>query len=205
MKLFKEDPKVNDKASLPCTEIKFVDRDFTDDTKPTYIVYSYNLDIENINYNSIADGVILSMLQEEQTGEAVNQVGVNRRRKRAVPHCKVNDLIVPGSSIHKEMVGSTAEEFIVVHPPSYNAGICGGSCDVSIIPSTDSGHHAPFVYLLLEQQAFRETHGYTFQRCCAPVKYSPETIFSTSDGAAQINVLNDLKIARCECLDIIVL
>ena len=202
MKLFKDVPDVNGKTNLPCNEIEFIDRGFTDDTKPTYIVYSYNLDIVNINYNDIADEVILEFLSAEAGTEAPT-----RRRKRdastAVRHCEVNELIVPGRSIYKNMIGSNAESFEVTYPTSYNAGICGGSCVVSTIPSTDSGHHAPFVYLLLEQQAFKERHGYTFKRCCAPVKYSPLTVVSTNDKAVQINVIEKLKIAKCECLDII--
>lgn len=197
----------------------FVDQDFTDETKPAYIVYSYNLDIENINYNDIVDATIADMYAEDSTAEpAVAQVGGNRRRKRAAkgpvggnrlhkrstPHCRVNDLFVSGSSIYREMLGVVVRgDFQVLHPTTYNAGICGGSCSTTVLPSTLSGHHAPFVHLLLQQASFQSMHGYNFERCCAPVQYKPMSVLTNSEAGVQISTIPNLQIQKCECLDII--
>lgn len=185
---------------------------------PIFIVYSYNPKIEKINYQDIANGVIENMLLQDAEDSAPTQAPTraptqapapavsaagSNRRKREIPNCQVNDLIVDGSSIFNLMVGSTASNFRVGAPTSYNAGICGGSCENVLIPDSLTSNHAPFVYLLVEQQAFKQKHQYTFERCCAPVKYGPLTVFSYSDGSASINVIEDLIIKECECLDII--
>lgn len=205
VKVYKTVPDLDSKNAMPCTSIKFVDRDFTEETKPVYIVYSYNHEIENINYNDIANEVIENILTTDGDSAAVSQTGPSRRRKRQIQHnCKVNEMRVNKDNIYNKMVGSVSQDFEVVVPLSYNAGICGGACDTSLIPDGSPSNHAPFVYLLIEQKKFRDLHGYSFQRCCAPVKYGPLTVFSTSDGSHQINTIDNMIVKQCQCLDIIV-
>lgn len=192
------------KQMTSCIDVKFININYSDDTVPIFVVYSYNPVIENINYNEIADEVIEKMMSEEAAGGSVSVGGVQgQRRKRQVSTCQVNELIVGGEKILNRMVGSRAADFSVLFPEVYNAGICGGSCKTTLLPDKSDTNHAPFVYLLLEQPSFKEKFSYSFSRCCAPVRYGPLQVFSMSDGSSNINTIEDMRIEECECLDII--
>lgn len=190
------------KNPLSCNSAKFVNRDYSDLTEPIFMVYSYNPEIDNINYSEIADELIENILSASDGAAPAVSVNSAQRRKRQTPTCKVNELQVSGSSIFNKMVGSTASDFSVLIPQDYNAGICGGSCETKLIPYHTS-KHAPFIFLLLEQSSFKEKHSYTFTRCCAPVKYGPLQVFSISNGSTNIFTIEDMIIEKCQCLDII--
>lgn len=203
IRVYKDGPDLGDKIPMPCKAIKFVNKDYNDDTEPIFIVYSYNPKIEKINYQNIADTVIENIILAEESPQSPAIDTAGKRRKREVPTCQVNNLLVDSRYIFNQMVGSTASDFSVRAPSYYNAGICGGSCKNVLIPNSMTSNHAPFVYLLVEQPSFQAQHGYTFKRCCAPVRYGPLTVFSVADGTASINVIENLMIKECECLDII--
>lgn len=182
---------------------KFKNQDYNDKTTPIFIVYTYNQNIENINYKQIAENTI-SKMQQTLTNN-VEPVG-QRKKRQLTNYCQVNEFIINGSSIFSGMVGSTAPDFNVIHPSDYNAGICGGYCSTSQFPDRSPTNHAHFMHVLLEQkkQVFRDRHNYNFQRCCAPVKYAPLSVFTFSYGSVNINTIKNLLVEECECLDIIV-
>jgi hypothetical protein len=178
--------------------VKFVDINFTDDTKPTFMIYSYTE--QKINYNDIADEVIANLNNAEKPALE------KQRQKREfvpVPTCQVNDLIITRDIISHSMVGATFHpNFEVIFPEEFNAGICGGRCDTASSPERVSDH-APFVFLLLEQNSFRARHEHKFTRCCTPFEHRPLDILFATAGSNQIKTLHNMTITGCHCLDIV--
>lgn len=118
----------------------------------------------------------------------------------SIPTCQVNELMVQGNKIYNSMIG-VEEDVTIILPQEYNAGICGGTCRQE---APQSSHHSTLIFLLLGEAAFGETHSYEIKQCCSPVKYKGlNVLFRTENGGSVINVINDMVIEECECLDIV--
>jgi hypothetical protein len=196
IKVFRNVMEVREQESLSCNAVMFTSTEY--ENKPTFIVYSYNEDITKISYKDVTGDVIAGLTERElTTGSTASE---SRRKRETTPICHVNELLVPSDLITNQMVGSSPNNFTVIFPDSYNAGICGGSCKTSLGPINTK--HAEYVYILLEQVRF--TYRYNFKRCCAPIRYGPLDILSRSDGDYKISTIRNMKVKKCECLDIVV-
>lgn len=180
--------------------MKFIFKDYTEVDKPLFIVYTYDPKIDNISYRRTLD----SMMQQTQVQQTTDDSNSKRRKRNIPPVCKVNPLTVPGSAIYDNMVGVDSDQFLVVNPVDYNAGICGGSCDHEHPDDTEV--HNRFIFLLIGQDVhknnFLDTHNYNgFKQCCSPIDYAPLQVLFT-DGTSELNIhiVADMRVTRCECL-----
>lgn len=214
IKLFKDISQFNANLSTECInpEVKFVNKNDNETTIPLLIVYSYDPKMDNINYKQLADRTI-SKIAEPATSATAVQMGRRRRRSTTTQSCGFHPLMIQGSDIYDGIVGVTASDFRVSYPQNYNAGICGGTCSNSI-PSGSSSNHAPFIHLLLRNQAFKDKHindyysyltGVSFAQCCVPVVFKPLAVLYVANGATNINIIQNMLISPngCECLDVI--
>ena len=131
-----------------------------------------------------------------------NTPAARRRRTSNIespPSCRVNQLTIQGSDIPWK------DDEYIVRPITYNAGICGGACG-STLPTSEELRHTQIVHLLVNLDKFEESQ-YTFQQCCAPVKYSSLQILvrpKPSTGRNMyMSLLAHMRISQCECLDVI--
>jgi len=181
VKIYKEEADIEAKNNIPtgCSgEVKFVHHDQSEETVPLLIVYSHDPKILQINYKQIAERAINRRLI--QTTEA--ETTPSSRHRRAVPDeieiepttteptpapipgCGIQPLEVKGSDIFHDMIaGADPDNFEVLFPPTFNAGICGGRC-ASVIPDSGVSNHAPFIYLLLQKSEFRERHNFEYKQ-----------------------------------------
>lgn len=189
---------------LHCETVKFTYQAYTDITTPILIVYSYNKNIEKINYRDVVSSTIL----DEYMSESISTTAPTpaRRKRAAGQFCGVHDLIIETKHISGAMASSNASDFTILFPTTYDAGICGGKCG-GVIPDNSPSNHAPFLFLLLERETFKghylENHGYVFEQCCVPVSYKPLVVLTSGDMTTSINTIQDMVIHQCECLDII--
>ena len=192
--LYKED-----NHHLECKELNFVYEDFTEKNMPMLIVYSNDPSLARVNYQALAHKAIT----ENNIATAPTNVLTRRRRRSAPPACAVHPLHVRGSEIFAVMGERNRSDLQVVSPITYNAGICGGGCDRT--HPQDANIHARFVHALLASSSFRNQHRrYSFTQCCAPVQFEDVRVLSHSKLEGEIiNVYRDLKLTRCNCIDII--
>ena len=186
---------------MECNAVKFIYHDYNDDNKPELMVYSYDHKIDSITYKQVMERLAstptedLSLTQPQQQG----------RKKRTVAHqtpdCTANDLHIEGSKIFEYILGLDPGTFEVEFPEVYNAGICGGLCHSS---TPINSPHSTLLSLLLGESNFRDSLDYEVQKCCTPVKYRELSLLYILNGEFMINIINDLIIDKCECLDIVV-
>ena len=158
---------------------------------PMLIVYSNNPSLGKVNYQSIA----------HKAGNSVDRVSPAPRKKRSTtPACNIHPLYVKGSDILADIVGV---DQLVIAPTLYNAGLCGGGCS-DTYPYHGSTH-ARFIHTLLGITSFRNRYRhYSFTQHCSPVEFGSVTVLSLSRrGVRSINVIKDMRITRCTCVDII--
>ena len=199
VKVFKSIAEFDKSEPLLCDAVKFTYQGYTDSTTPILIVYSYSKNIEKINYRGIVSPSIEQMLASGSTSGSTTS---ERRRRNADSFCAVHNLTIETKDISSAISDSNQ----VLFPLTYDAGICGGQCG-GRIPENSPTNHAPFLFLLLENDTFKtnymENHGYVFEQCCVPVSYIPLVVLAMDDAAPAINTIPDMVIDECECLDII--
>ena len=208
---------------LDCSEspVEFVYTQTNQEQEPLLVVYSFDPEVEKIDYQAI-----LASLGENPT----NHVAERRKRQSSstvaqepLPSCSLFPLNITAGDIPPKRRGE-----VVLYPLHYDAGdcvilvyfivyisiflsiypgICGGQC-LSKFPTTQDLKHAQLVHLLLNRGTFNDRHGYTFTQCCAPVKYSSlDVLIRPAPGdnsrSVYINIINNMKILECECLDVV--
>ena len=179
-----EDPYTCSEAPLQFVTAK----DNNPDHHPLLMVYTYDPDAENIDYSMLSTMVAVPPTTETRKRQAV--------ATNLQPSCTVHPLEVTKEDLN----GIPLIKGHTIHlPASYNAGICGGECETTF---PNEPQHAQLIHLLILRNKFR-AHGYSFTQCCAPVQYLPLDVLSVSTQAVvQINRLKNMKIKKCECIDI---
>ncbi len=166
-----------------------------DELEPLLVIDSFDPESENIDYSlltaSIPAPTIAQRSNSRRSADTTGQPGYN-------PSCERNDLQVRREDLNsiKLIRGHS-----IKLPTSYNAGICGGQCEISF---PNGPLHATLIHVLIGRNSFEE-HGYTFKQCCAPVAYDPLDILSMSNEnqVVKITRLKNMIITRCECIDIV--
>ena len=192
---------------VPCSEVKFIYQSSTDDNAPLFIVYSYDYQINELNYKEIEDRLASEAMTASTAQPSTSQA---ERRKRSSsepptdpPSCEVQELIVESKRILPHMRRNKHNEQLVVAKPStYNAGICGGLCTSGLPMHT---HHSTLISLLLNEQSFE--HGYKVTKNCSPVKYRDFHVMGHNidlPGTSYvIFIIPNMIIDKCECIDIV--
>ena len=220
VKIYKADDPKQEVGS--CTEVKFVYQSVNEDNIPLLIVYSYDPKIEHMNYKLLAERVLAeNMLSTtaatSDTLPGVQAVPDSERRKRddatmaptatspPIPGCRVNELTINAQDLRYLNPNKNPKGFNVIMPVTYNAGICGGKCDRSL-PSNSGSDHALFIHLLLGTEGFKQQQKshYSYTQCCVPISYKPlEVLYEDDVNNLSINIIKDMIIKECECLDVL--
>ena len=181
---------------LSCDQIHFYNGNNDEDTEPLLVVHSYDSDLDKIDYARILDTV-------KQNNTAATEVNKRsaRQTQQEIPFCKVLPLEVQGHEIPKK---NGSEQILA--PSSYNAGICGGDCGTTMPQYPDLGHNV-LIHMLQGSSDFRDRHGHTITRCCAPIKYSPLKMIvlppNATSESAYIRILENMMVAQCGCIEIV--
>lgn len=214
LQVYPYDERLQLSPPLACEDdlVPFVFTRDNTDTEPFLVVYSYDDEVEQINYGLIMDQLerdaqdqptIASPSVSTSTDIDTNQALARRKRDATPvelplpPTCSVQQLNVTAADLNRLSVIRGSQVFL---PLSYNAGVCGGKCG-SKFPR--GPQHAALIHILLNQGTFNDRHGYSFSQCCAPVRYTSLETLTRSGYEFRINILTDMKIMQCECLDVI--
>lgn len=181
---------------LGCNKIHFYNRNNDEDTEPLLVVHSYDSDLDKIDYARILDTVKLN-----KTTERRKRSTADASQPRKIPFCNVIELDIKGDEIPKK---DRHEEILA--PQAYNAGICGGDCGTTMPQDQNLGHNV-LIHLLQGSSEFRDRHGHTITRCCAPIKYAPLEVIvlppAATEKSAYIRILENMKIVQCECMEVV--
>ena len=183
---------------LSCDKIHFYNGNNYEDTEPLLVVHSYDSDLDKIDYARILDTV----KQNNTAAAETNKRSARQTEQETIPFCNVLPLEVQGHEIPKK----DGRESILM-PSSYNAGICGGNCGTTMPQTPDLGHNV-LIHMLQGSSEFRDRHGHTITRCCAPIEYAPLQMLvlppnAESVKSGYIRILKNMKIAKCECIEIV--
>lgn len=192
---------------LPCSEIEFVHSRSNEDTEPLLVVYSYDRELEKIDYKTILNNLNKSeVARRRRSANLANSQNVLKRKAR---DNNIASTVSPATSCNVYSLNITNEEIpkmrgeSVILPYFYDAKICGGHCGDSL-PVAQELQHNMLVHMLQRNQEFRDRHNYHITRCCAPIKYdSLDVIVSSEQNPGFIRIIPNMKIVQCECLEIV--
>ena len=183
---------------LGCDRIHFYHQSDNEDKEPLLAVHSYDRELNSIDYAKILDTVRQNKTDRRRRaiGDAPSE---HRVLRRSTPFCDVISLNITGGEIPKR---EDDEEIFL--PTKYDAGICGGNCGNTMPQEQNLGHNV-LIHMLQASSEFRDRHGYTITRCCAPIKYAPleVIVLPPAPKAAYIRIIQNMKITQCECLEIV--
>lgn len=209
--MFKDSAEFVQSNPLPCDTVKFTYQGYSDTTTPILIVYSFDKNIEKINYKDVVDSVISGMYMGQPTESPAPGASARRRRQSETPppFCGVQELkIDTNPHVTGALAGVDVSDFSVLFPLDYEAGICGGECG-AVIPDISPFNHAPFLASLLERESlnlksqYMASHNYVFDHCCAPVSYAPLVVLAMVSQSTTILTVPHMQIHQCACLDIV--
>lgn len=189
---------------IPCTQIQFTHTNAVEDTEPLLVVHSYDPEVDNIGYKTILDQLERSEVQarRRRSNQPVRSPRQTNtvQRPHEIPFCQVYSLTITSEEIPKKRPGET-----IVIPSSYDAGICGGDCGLSL-PSAGDLKHNLLIHTLQTTNAFRDRHDYNISRCCAPINYDKLLVVVNppeSDRSAFVRIIPNMQVVQCECLEIV--
>ena len=196
--VYKTIKDLESKMPIECgNELKFINTDVNETRMPIFVIYSYNSNVEQVNYQ-----VLAQRLAQRNHVYSEEESSTRKKRTASLAGCRVESLIVHGSEIVLDLLGIYSSAS-VQRPMSYNAGICGGTCSHNL-PTGDFSKHAPFIHVLLTSvPSFKQRQEFSFTQCCAPVNYKPLDILYVANGEIVINTIQDMILDTCECIDVI--
>ena len=173
---------------------------------PVLVVYSYERPLKNVDINTT---VLDQQLQNSNISIAKSNISTAKsnttvsRRKRSTTQtraCSRRPLRINTQMIPPSLIGNYSS-FRVFLPGSYDAGICGGSCNNNL---PTSKRHPILVHLLLRYQTFLEDNPYKYKQCCTPVSYASLSVYGLGPtNQAMIHTIPNMIITDCECTDIV--
>ena len=162
------------------------------DDRPALVVYSRDPDA-----NKVAAQALLKSLLSSDSATYRREADIRQARAATTPpSCGLNPLVLQASVLNTIplLPGQS-----IIHPPSYDGGICGGPCS-GAYPDNSS----PTINLIAH--FVTRSSPTSYKQCCLPVQYAPQTFVSapvgTSGGVTTLTTLDNMRVTKCTCVDV---
>ena len=116
------------------------------------------------------------------------------------PSCQVHEFEVNVANIPRSDIGT------IVLPTTFNAGICGGSCELVTPFVRSSSAHTSLIHILTAYQKAKPPSSCpnaVFQRYCTPAGHQDLVVIVRSEeGLSRLLTLRKMIVSGCNCVEV---
>ena len=182
-------------------EIRFVNNDGDENKTPILVVYSFEREEENVDFNITAEALLQQLKDLNMSTYADS-----KRKKRStsistsISHsCTTVEFTISTGLIPLNFIGQY-DSFRTLSPLEFDAKICGGVCHENSVHQ-DSKYH-PLLINILRNKNIRLDNNLSYGQSCAPIAYEPLYVFGVANGQVpMIRDISNMIVTTCGCID----